>query len=463
MIKNLLISILGGFVALTIYVYYFENKQYIIVQEKEQNLQTVGSYWNTELPDFRNSVKKSIDAVVHIRTQYETAGSTLYDVLFSDKLPFPLQAEGSGVIISHDGYIVTNFHVVEKATQIQVIMTDKRTFRAKIIGLDPTTDLALLKIQAHDLPFAEFGNSDDLELGDWVLAIGNPYSLGSTVTAGIISAKSRSINIIDKRSAVEAFLQTDAAVNPGNSGGALVDVEGRLVGINTAIASRTGSYIGYSFAVPINIVRKVSADLREFGKVQRAVLGVKINDIDAKFAKELGIKKIEGVFISDIEKKGAAERAGLQIKDILLAFENVNLNSANELYEQLARHRPGDEVKLKIKRGDNLIEVNVVLTNFEGKINENLNFLEQLGAEYKEITDFEKQQLAIENGLKITQLSAGKFLNANVKEGFIILKINKIPINSVKDLEKALNVSQSTVFVEGIYPDGIKAYYAFTL
>lgn len=462
MLKNLLVSILGGFVALMIYVYYFENQNYIVIRENGQTVQTVGNYLNTELPSFRASVKKSIDAVVHIRTQYETPASTLYDVLFSDKLPFPLQAEGSGVIISEDGYIVTNFHVIEKASQIQVIMTDKRTFRAKIIGLDPTTDLALLKIQSHGLPFAEFGNSDDLEVGDWVLAIGNPYSLGSTVTAGIISAKSRSINIIDKRSAVEAFLQTDAAVNPGNSGGALVDTEGRLVGINTAIASQTGSYIGYSFAVPINIVRKVSADLREFGKVQRAILGVKIDEIDAKFAKELGIKKIEGVFISDVDRKGAADRAGLQIKDILVAFENVNLNSPNELYEQLARHRPGDVVSLKVKRGDTLIEVNVTLANYQGKTNEETN-LQRLGAEYKELTTEEKQKLRIECGLKVSALSAGKLLNANVKEGFIILTLNKVEINSVVELEKALIASESTVFIEGIYPDGKKAYYAFTL
>ncbi len=463
MLKNLFISALGGFFALFIYFHFFENKSVIALKENKIELQNVHNLGLNDLPNFRNSVKKSINSVVHIRTHYEGAGNSLYDILFDEQMPFPMEAEGSGVIISPDGYIVTNFHVVEKSSQIQVNLIDKRSFKARIVGLDPTTDLALLKINSNNLPYAEFGNSDNLEIGDWVLAIGNPYSLGSTVTAGIISAKSRSINIIDKRSAVEAFLQTDAAINPGNSGGALIDTEGNLIGINTAIASRTGSYVGYSFAVPINIVRKITSDLREFGKVQRAVLGLIINDIDAKFAREEGIKRIEGIYISEIENRGAADKAGLQVKDILLAFEEVKLNSSNELYEQLARHRPGDIVHLKIKRGDSLLNMKVTLTNLQGSIFLENALLERLGAKYQEVTEKEKKHLNIVGGLKITELKAGKLLNANVKEGFIILSVNKTEIQTISDLEEILNKKETTIFIEGIYADGVKAYYAFAL
>ena len=462
--KNILTALLGGFFAILIYTHFFEKEEVRIIKEEPISLQRVGFNALSDLPDFRNSVKKSIDAVVHIRTEYKNNSNSLYDILFNDQIPSPLKAEGSGVIISADGYIVTNYHVIKNSSYIHIIMTDKRTYRAKIIGLDPTTDLALLKINEKDLPYAEFGNSDKLEIGDWVLAIGNPYSLGSTVTAGIISAKSRSINIIDKRSAVEAFLQTDAAVNPGNSGGALVNVHGELIGINTAIASRTGSYIGYSFAVPINIVKKVSADLREFGKVQRAVLGIETNEIDAEFAKEEGITKIEGIYISEVEKKSAADKAGLLVKDIIIAFESVNLNSTNELYEQLARYRPGDEVNLKVKRNGKLIDIKATLTNFQGKMpSQNTTYIEQLGAQYQELTDEEKEDLDIKNGIKILTLNAGKLLSADAKEGFIILKINRVAINTIEDIEAVLKISKATVFIEGIYADGTKSYYAFAL
>lgn len=463
--RNVIYSIVGGLIAVFVYVSFFEKTETErIIVKPQTDFYSVGFKPNEEPPNFRNSVKKSINSVVFIKTRYSDKSNSLYDLLFDESSPFPLEAEGSGVIISPDGYIVTNYHVVEKSTKIQVVLNDKRAFKAKIIGLDPTTDLALLKINSEDLPFAEFGDSDNLEIGDWVLAIGNPYNLQTTVTAGIISAKSRSINIIDKRSAVEAFLQTDAAVNPGNSGGALVDIDGNLIGINTAIASRTGSYIGYSFAVPINIVKKVITDIREYGKVQRAVLGIKIDEITAEFARKTGIKKIEGIYISSVEKKSAAEKAGLLVDDILLSLENVRLNSSSELYEQLARYRPGDEVELMIKRKGKLLKIKATLTNLDGKASlEPSKLLDLLGAEYEQISEKQMNDLEIQTGLKIKKLSAGKLLDAKVKEGFIIQTLNNELINSVSDLEEALKNSSSAIFIEGIYPDGEKAYYAFGL
>ena len=308
--------------------------------------------------DFTLAAQKTVPAVVHVRivekqmVQYYQ--NPLYNFFYGNSQKQyrvqPVVASGSGVIISDDGYIITNNHVVENADEIEVTLNDKRTYIAKLIGTDTFTDIALIKIDENKLPFITYGDSENLKIGEWVLAVGNPFNLTSTVTAGIVSAKARNINILNKKYAVESFIQTDAAVNPGNSGGALVNTEGELVGINTAIESRTGSYTGYSFAVPVSIAKKVVEDLRKYGKVQRAYIGVSINDINSEFAKSNGIKKIEGVYINGVNENGAAKNAGLLEGDIILKVAGVPVNKVSELQEQISKYRPGDKINFSIKR-----------------------------------------------------------------------------------------------------------------
>ncbi|HPT31108.1 MAG TPA: trypsin-like peptidase domain-containing protein, partial [Prolixibacteraceae bacterium] len=326
----------GAFIAILVYTSFFEKPKIITV--KETVPVKLASYpdGNT-LPDLTQAAENSVNAVVHIMTESLrggwSSGNPLLDFFGYQSEPQIAQGFGSGVILTADGFIVTNNHVIEDARKIKVILNDKREFDARLIGADPTTDVAVLKVDAKDLPFLVYGNSDDLKLGEWVLAVGNPFNLTSTVTAGIISAKARNIGINSDRSSIESFIQTDAAVNPGNSGGALVNQRGELVGINTAIASRTGSYAGYSFAIPISIVRKVVDDLRKFGEVQRALLGVEIQGVDADVARENKLSKIEGVYVANVTENGAAKEAGLKSGDVIIEIQDKKVNSNAELQE----------------------------------------------------------------------------------------------------------------------------------
>lgn len=386
---------------------------------------------------------------------------------------------GSGVIISSDGYIVTNNHVVSEADEIDVTLNNKHTYKAKIIGRDPNTDLALIKIDAKDLPTIAFGNSDDLKVGQWVLAVGNPFNLTSTVTAGIVSAKARNIGIIGSNGQgnmpIESFIQTDAAINPGNSGGALVNTKGELVGINAAIASQTGSYAGYGFAIPVNLVKKVVTDLRDHGAVQRAILGVQIANLDAqadevkKMIKDHNIKTFDGALVVDIVEKGAAEKAGVKKGDVITEVNNVKVNSSTELQEQIGLQKPGDKVKLNIIRDGKPMEITVELKNAEGNtklVTASGNF-DSLGGKYKPIDEKIEKSLGIDYGLQITSLSKGKLTDQGVKAGFIILKINDEEINSEDDLKNAFNEAiqsdQKVLFIAGVYPNGKITYYAINL
>lgn len=379
----------------------------------------------------------------------------------------PQQSSGSGVIISQNGYIVTNNHVIENASKIEVVLDDKRTYTAKLIGRDPETDLALLKIDETGLPFAKYGNSETLKIGEWVLACGNPFDLTSTITAGIISAKGRNINLLRGNSnyAIESFIQTDAAVNPGNSGGALVNLKGELVGINTAIASNTGAYAGYSFAVPVTLVKKVMDDLLNYGEVQRALLGVMIQDVTAELAKEKNISKIKGVFVSGVNDGSAAKEAGIKEGDVILNIEGNEVNSAAELQENIGQHRPGDKVKVEILRGYESKKIVVTLKNKRGTTNvvkqASNQIMEDLGAEFEEISNSEKEKLELKNGIKVKKLNNGKLKEAGVKSGFIITVIDKVPVNSVNDIIKIFENKKGGVFIEGVYPDGASGYYAF--
>jgi len=440
------------------------NKEIIINEQNGVQTQMVGL--SGERADFTTIASNSINAVVHVKTKYAAnyGGATIYDFLFGYQggAMQPMEASGSGVIIQSEGYIVTNNHVIENSNEIEVVLNDKRTFTAKLIGTDPTTDLALLKIEAEDLPIISYGNSDDLLVGEWVLAVGNPFNLTSTVTAGIVSAKGRNINLLSNKFAIESFIQTDAAVNPGNSGGALVDSRGLLVGINTAIASQTGSYAGYSFAVPVNIVKKVVSDLIEFGSVQRALLGVSIRDIDGAMAEQLDLDKIEGVFVAALEATGAAAEAGMKEGDIILQINGVKTNNVAELQEQVSKYRPGVEIKIIVKRDSKELEFNVVLKNKNGTTDViSTEIVDVLGAEFETLSNAEKSSLHIENGIKVVNLAPGKLMKVGIRPGFIIIRMNQKLVKEVSDINDILNSAEGGVMIEGIYPNGETAYYAF--
>lgn len=429
--------------------------------------------------DFTTAAEMSVHSVVHVKTTYgleSNQNQYFYDPfhdLFGQRAPQQREAPsatGSGVIISQDGYIVTNNHVVEGAEKVEVTLNDKRSYTAEVIGKDPTTDLALLKIKESNLSFMNYGNSDNVKVGEWVLAVGNPFNLTSTVTAGIISAKARNINFLNNDGGkglnpVESFLQTDAAVNPGNSGGALINTKGELIGINSAIASNTGSYTGYSFAIPVNMARKVVADLLEFGEVQRAFIGVNIQDLDAKLAQEKSINEIKGVYVKGLTEGGAGEEAGIKEGDVITKIDDADINNVPELQEQVSRHRPGDKVNVTLKRNNQEKLMTLILKNKNGNTDvvekPKVEVVSALGASFEPINTSEMKKLGIENGLRINKLSAGKLLSAGIKEGFIITNVDKKKISSIEDIKTTLENKKGGVLIEGVYPNGMRAYYGF--
>jgi len=382
----------------------------------------------------------------------------------------PQEASGSGVIISDDGYIVTNNHVVADGDAIKVILYNKKTYDAKVIGTDPSTDLALVKIEATSLPYISFGNSDSTKVGEWVLAVGNPFNLESTVTAGIISAKGRNINILKGKGSIESYIQTDAAVNPGNSGGALVNLHGELVGINSAIATPTGSFAGYSFAVPVNLVKKVVNDIAKFGVVQRGYLGVQIADIDSKLSKEKDINTMNGVYVDTVNTGSAAAEAGIRGGDVITAINGVKINSVSELQAQVANYHPGDDVTVTVLRGEKEKNLTARLKNIEGQVtmmkkDESSNF-SSLGADFRNLNSKEMKETGLNGGVKVTKLYDGKLTrNTDIKEGFIITKVDNKVINSVDDLKAALqNKTGQGVMIQGTYENYPGSYfYAFQM
>ena len=354
--KIFLVSALGGAITLGIYKTFLEEPQVErIIQQTEQPSFVRTSLTPLAEGGFTEAAEKSVNSVVHVRTAVESQYQPSSPLEFFFGRPQGSQprlqlGSGSGVIVSKEGYIVTNNHVVENAQEVKVTLNNNKEYDAKVIGADPTTDIALLKVDAEDLPFLTFSNSDNVRLGEWVLAVGNPFNLTSTVTAGIVSAKSRNIGVINDRAAIESFIQTDAAVNPGNSGGALVNTRGELIGINSAISTHTGSFEGYSFAIPSNIVRKVVEDLLEFGTVQRAFIGVNISDITPRIASELDLEVSNGVYVGGVTENGAAENAGIQTGDVIMAIDGQRVTKSSELQEIIGRKRPGDQVKIDLDR-----------------------------------------------------------------------------------------------------------------
>lgn len=480
--KRLTVTLLAGFVGGALSVLTFllvaSQRDDIQIYKQQQVPAQLASYSGNGPsigPDFRVAAQTSIHSVVHIKTQYQQK-SIYYDDFFgvdpffnffrnAPNGNYPLVAAGSGVIVSGNGYIVTNNHVVQNANTIEVTLNDKRTYTATVVGTDALTDLAVIKIEESGLPYLTYGNSDNVQVGEWVLAVGNPFNLTSTVTAGIVSAKARDIQILGDVSAVESFIQTDAAVNPGNSGGALVNTDGELIGVNAAIASNTGSYTGYSFAIPSNLVSKVVGDLIEFGEVQRAYMGISFVDIDGKFAKEKGLDEIRGVYVESIIEKGSAEKAGIQTGDIILKVDDITTNSKSELKEIIARHRPGDKVLVTINRNGKQQVMDVELQNRSGAIGivktDPSGIASLLGATLEPAPREEMSALGISHGLKITKLEQGKLWSAGIKEGFIIMYIDQKPVKTIEDITNILKNKTGGILIEGVYTNGMRAYYGF--
>ena len=435
---------------------------------------TVAMTGQAQVPDFVDAAESSVNAVVHIKTTIVRKTATYNDFFgaFLEHLyGIPGQSQnntmvayGSGVVLSPDGYIVTNNHVVEGADAVEVTFNNKRVREATIIGTDPTSDLALIKVDGSDLDYLVFGDSDKVKVGEWVLAVGNPFNLTSTVTAGIVSAKARDISILGEGSKVESFIQTDAAVNRGNSGGALVNTKGELIGINAAIASHTGSYEGYSFAIPSNIVHKVVDDLLMFGETQRAFIGVNPQEMNAQLAQKAGMKDIKGVYVAGITPDGAAEKAGIQQGDVLTRINGNEVNTVTQLMESVRQYRPGDEVKIQVVRNGHPDTYQVRLLNEVGStemIKKGEPFFNAtFGLVLQPVSKQEMKALGINSGLKVVEIRKGAFQGAGV-EGFIITAINGNPISSKAELEKALANRSRKTYIEGFYPNGMRMTFEY--
>lgn len=422
-------------------------------------------------PDFTYAAESAVDAVVYVKVtsspnvQQQTPES-IFDFFFGFPGASPQQRErvnsGSGVIIREDGYIVTNNHVIDGATKIEVTLNNNQTYPATLVGADPATDVALLKIEASGLPIIPFGDSDKLRLGEWVIAIGSPYDLRSTITAGIVSAKGRSMPDTGKFK-IESFIQTDAAVNPGNSGGALVDRAGNLVGINTAIISQTGSYTGYSFAVPSNIVKKIAYDLMDFGSVKRAILGISMKPIDDKIAEDLKLSSRSGVYISDVSKSSSADKAGMKAGDVLIAIDSVKITTPASVQETVSRFSPGDEAVMTVLRDGKELKLDVV---FMGTTQENGTLSDDgsvafYGSSIKAADEETLARYGLKNGVEIVELGPGKLMESGAVEGFIIQYVNDHPVKTPQDVIDIVKKSKRAVFIEGVTPSGRTGYFGF--
>ncbi len=478
----------GGLLSLAS-ISYFQNEQLDQIQKIEelraQSAESNNNYQASyglplESVDFADAAEKTVNAVVHVKTTYELDGGyysfdPIRHFFFGDgiyqKQPRMGAGAGSGVIMSKDGYIVTNNHVIDGATKVQVTTNDNKTLDATVIGQDPSSDLALLKVESDNMPKIDLGNSDNVRVGEWVLAVGNPFNLESTVTAGIVSAKGRDINILANGpsgiSAVESFIQTDAAVNPGNSGGALVNSRGELIGINAAIKSNTGSYTGYSFAIPVNIVSKVVEDLLEYGAVQRGYLGVQIQNVTQELAKTEDLKSSDGVYIANTIDLGAAKEAGIKKGDVITQIAERRVKNVTEMQEQLSKFRPGDDILVTINRGGEIMRIPLTLRNQFGEEEltpkKELELHEKLNALLEDIDEETKAALKINSGVRIAEIGSGKLRSAGIAKDFIITKVDQTIIKDKNHLLDVLESKSGGVLIEGTYPNGKKAYYGFGL
>lgn len=448
-------SIISAVLAVALFAYWIPRE--IIIEEEKIAKQVkndilyskrMDSAFNSAAPnDFISAANNSLAAVVFINSLTDKDQQNKFTRRFNS-------STGSGVIISPDGYIVTNQHVINDAEVIEVMLNNNQEYKAKVIGEDPTTDLALLKIEATNLDYLVFGNSDSLQIGEWVMAIGNPFRLQSTVTAGIVSAKARGINILSQQG-IESFIQTDAAVNPGNSGGALINTRGDLLGINSAIMSNSGKYEGYSFAIPSNLAKKIVYDIKEFGAVQRGWLGITIINVNAAIAKDLGVTEIEGVFLELVSKDGAAKEGGLQRKDLLTHVNGFKTSSVPEFMEQVARYRPGDNIKISYTRNGQKRNTQVTLRNQLNTTDyiavRKDKILTNLGFELRDLDQKESKRLNSKGAFVVSIYSNSTIESTNMEPGFIITSINNTSINSTQDLISFLSENKGTMYIQGFY------------
>ncbi|MGC1389452.1 MAG: trypsin-like peptidase domain-containing protein [Bacteroidales bacterium] len=419
--------------------------------------------------DLTYAAELTVHAVVHVHIKMmEAPDNPIMDWFYGNRnsKPQPVSGYGSGVIISNDGYIITNNHVVENAESVDVTLNDKRTFNAKVVGRDPGSDIALLKIKADNLPYIKYGDSDQLRLGEWVLAVGNPFNLTSTVTAGIVSAKGRSLHLNEGAYSIESFIQTDAAINMGNSGGALVNTKGLLVGITSAIMSPNSAYAGNSFAIPVTIVKKVVDDLKKYGEVQRALIGVNIQDVESSDAEKYKLPAVKGVLITRVLDEGAAKEAGLKANDVIVKFDGNEVNSVSELQEHVGEKHPGDKVEITYIRNGKENSVPLVMKNMAGNTKVVTQQMEDesnvvFGARLEALGSDDMNSLNIDYGVKVLEINKGKFKDIGMAEGFIILSINGKKVKTPDDVRQFTDNGKTLKSIEGVLPDGTIFNYKF--
>ncbi|NVK28293.1 MAG: Do family serine endopeptidase [Flavobacteriia bacterium] len=470
-LSTLAVAIAGGAAAVIGYTQLVDSPQQVVIQQNQTpSVVRTANGAPIQWDNFSEAAEMAVNSVVHVKTAveqgYYVSPFRGFGFGQGNMTPRIVEGTGSGVIISENGYIVTNNHVVANAQSVKVMLNDNREYEAEVIGTDPTTDIAVLKIEAENLQPLTIANSDDLRLGQWVLAVGNPFNLNSTVTAGIVSAKGRSINIIDEQSAIESFIQTDAAVNPGNSGGALVNLNGDLVGINTAISTHTGSFEGYSFAVPSNLARKVVDDIIEYGQVQRAYLGVNITNVTPELSEQFDLDLTSGVYIADVVEGSAAEDAGLERGDVITRIDNRAVTRTSELLEVIGSKRPGDAVDLTVDRSGSTRSLNLTLTNSQGNtelVRAELQTGNELGGTFRGLTDADKRQLKLRNGVVVTDPGNGELAKAGVPRGFVITKVNNQRVDSEEDILEVVSEIKpgDGLLIQGYHPNGKPDFFAF--
>ena len=473
----LFMALLGAFIALFAYTKIVAKPSLTVSKDSSKVEVRDAQAYLTSLQsqegqiDFTYAAELTVHAVVHVHTKTvigSQADNPIMQWFYGDRYsnkPREANGYGSGVIISSDGYIITNNHVVEGAESVDVTLNDKRTFTAKVIGRDPGSDIALLKIKAENLPTIKYGDSDQLKLGEWVLAVGNPFNLTSTVTAGIVSAKGRSLNLNEGDYRIESFIQTDAALNMGNSGGALVNTKGLLVGITSAIISPNGAYSGNSFAIPVTIVKKVVDDLKEYGQVQRALIGVNIQDVESEDAEKLNLSEVKGVLVTRVIKDGSAEAAGMKENDVIIKFDSQPVNSVSELQEQVSKHRPGYKATVTYLRKGKETSVPIVLKNQAGNTSVVTAAMDEgdmvFGARLKSLSSSDKSSMDIDYGVKVMEINDGKFKDIGMSRGYIILNVNGKKVRTPDDIRQFTNNEKSLKSIGGIQPDGTILNYQF--
>jgi serine protease Do len=478
LVGALVMSLIGAFIALMVYTRLIDQPSLragkdtasLKIPEAQPILTSFPAEQEAQV-DLTYAAELTVHGVVHVRTTSMLAGqinNPIMEWFYGDAYTKPREVKGygSGVIISADGYIITNNHVVENAEEVTVKLNDNREFKAQVVGRDPSTDIALLRVKAENLPYIRYGDSDQLRLGEWVLAVGNPYNLTSSVTAGIVSAKGRNLNLIDDNYKIESFIQTDAALNPGNSGGALVNTKGQLVGITSAIISPSGAYAGNSFAIPVNIVKKVVEDLKQYGEVQRAFIGIGINDVTPELIDKENLKldAVKGVYLSKINDGGAASDAGLKEKDVIVKFNGISVGSVSELQEQVGKYRPGDKADVTYIRNGKENTVPLILKNYDNTTKvvapgEGAGVV--FGARLESLNSDDKDNYRIDYGVKVTELNDGRFKDLGIKKGYIILTINSKKVKAASDIKEITKNGQSLTSIEGIQSNGTYFSYQF--